>query len=276
MAENKKRKRQKKRKKPYPPLSKTDKLLYIIFDVLGAIVLFGSVFGYLYFAPKIVFKNPDVLAFKERTTIFLIFPFFFVWLIVLFDSTRKRLPVFGNKKVDYYNTLKFRFVLPLFDKRYQHIESCQKAKKKFFKKASIWSVVFAMLFGIGLLGYTGRHEFHDNGITTYSVFNNPIKEYSYDEVESYEISAERDIHIGHGKYSTSYTTYYLYLTVRLNNGKSFSAEYGFTRDIHAMKELDSLLAGKPKTTDAAHLTEFINRHDFTDSELKVLYELFEQ
>ena len=77
MAENKKRKRPIKRNKPYPPLSKTDKLLYVIFDVLGAIVLFGSVFGYLYFAPKIVFKNSDVLAFKERTTIFLIFPFFF-------------------------------------------------------------------------------------------------------------------------------------------------------------------------------------------------------
>lgn len=274
MAENKKRKRQKKRKKPYPPLSKTDKAIYIIFQLTSALFLLGTVLGYMLLAGNFIFRNPDVLAYSERWTPLLILPFFMLGSALVFDINRKKTPLFGNKKVDYYNTNHHRFALPLFDKRYQQLESCKKAKKAFIKKASIWSVVLIILFCIGLLGYMGRHEFDDNGITTYSVFNNPIKEYSYDEVEAYELRAAKHYRTD-GRYSSS-VSYEVFIKLNLESGKEFFVNYDFCRDIYAMKELANRLEGKPKIVDDSYLEEFIERRDLTEDEIKALYELFEK
>ena len=274
MAENKKRKKPKKRNKPYPPLSKKDKSIYTGIEVLGAFLLLASVFGYEILAPVFVFKSSDILAFQERGTIFLLIPFALTLLLLLCDSTRKKIPIFGNKNVDYYNTSKHRFTMPLFDERYKNIDSYQHQRKKIFKKIAVYSVVLVILLCAGLLGCLGRHEFDNNGITTYSVFNKPIEKYTYSNVESYTVEASRSIH--HRNRGLGYTTYELNLTITIYGGKSFNANYNFARDIYAMKELESLLTGKPKTIDDTYLEEFINRHDFTAEELKVLYELFEQ
>lgn len=273
MAENKKRKRPKKRNKSYPPLSKTDKILYRAFEFTAALILFISVAGYIFFADDFIFRNPDVLAYGERWTMLLMMPFFITFAVVVFDADRKKVPIFGNQKVDYYNTLNHRFTLPLFDKRYENLKNYHKARKTFFKKAVIWSVVFSVLFCVGLLGYTGRHEFDDNGITTYSIFNNPIKEYSYDEVERYELSAAKHFRVS--KYGGS-TTCEVYLTLYLESGKTYSVNYDFCRDAYAMKTLENQLLGKPKTIDASYLEEFIERRDLTADETRILYELFEQ
>ena len=273
MAENKKRKKPKKRNKPYPPLSKADRAIYIISEIFALIILLGSVAGYIIFADDFIFKNPDVLAYAERWTILLMLPFVIICGILVFDAERKKLPILGNKKIDYYNTSKHRFILPLFDKRYENISNYQKQRRSVFKKASVWSVVLAVLFCIGLLGYTGHHEFDRNGITTYSIFNNPIAEYSYDEAESYEISASKQTSTS--KYGRS-ISYEIYFTIHLKNKKSFTTNYYFARDAHALKELEALLAGKPKTIDDSYLAEFIDRHDLSDDELAIIYELFEK
>lgn len=274
MAENKKRKKPKKRNKPYPPLSKADRAIYTISEIVSVLIPLGSVAGYIFFADDFIFKNPDVLAYAERWTMLLMLPFVIICGILVFDAERKKLPILGNKRIDYYNTSKHRFILPLFDKRYENISNYQKQRRSVFKKASVWSVVLVVLFCTGLLGYTGRHEFGRDGITTYSIFNNPIAEYSYDEAESYEISAER--HYYTGKYSSPRIYYDLYFTINFNNGDSISANYDFTRDAYALKELEALLAGKPKTIDDAYLTEFIERHSLSDDELTIIYELFEK
>lgn len=274
MAENKKKKRQKKRHKPYPPLSKKDKAIYTGIDVLGAFLLLASVFGYEILAPVFVFKSSDILAFQERGTIFLLIPFALTLLLLLCDSTRKKIPIFGNKNVDYYNTSTHRFTMPLFDERYKNINNYQRQRKKIFKKIAVYSLVLVILLCAGLLGCLGRHEFDNNGITTYSVFNKPIEKYDYNNVESYTVKALRSIH--RRNRGLGYTTYELNLTITIYGGKTFNANYDFARDIYAMKELDSLLAGKPKKVDDSCLREFIDSHNLSEDELKVLYELFEK
>ena len=239
MAENKKKKRPKKRHKPYPPLSKKDKTIYSIFQLTAALFLLGTILGYILFAGHFIFSNPDVLAYSERWTPLLMLPFFGLGAAFVFDVNQKKIPLFGNKKIDYSNTTYHSFILPLFDKRYQKFESCIKAKKQFLKKSALWSVVLLILFCIGLLDYTGRHEFDDNGITTYSVFNNPVKEYSYDEVETYEIMAVKS-HRKSTRYSST-VSYEVFLKLNLESEKEFFVNYDFCRDIYAMKKLANQL-----------------------------------
>lgn len=274
MAENKKRKRPKKRHKSYPPLSKTDRIIYCAFQLTAVLFLLGTIFGYIFLAGYFIFRNPDVLAYSDRWTPLLMLPFFILGGAFIFNVNQKNTPLFGNKKIDYYNTTHHRFTLPLFDKRYQNLESCKKAKRSLLKKASIWSVVLTILFCVGLLGYMGRHEFDDNGITTYSVFNNPIKEYSYDEVETYELRTTKSYR-SDGRYSSS-ISYEVFLKLNLENGKDFFVNYDYCRDANAMKKLENQLRGKPKTIDASYLEEFIERHNLTAEEIKILYELFEK
>lgn len=274
MAENKKRKRQKKRKKPYPPLSKTDKVIYIGLEVFGAFLLLASVFGYETLAPIFIFKSSDILAFQERSTIFLLIPFALTLLLLVCDNTRKRIPVFGNKNVDYYNTSKHRFTIPLSDERYKNISNYQIQRKKILTKTAICSVVLVILLCLGLLGCVGRHQFDKNGITTYSVFNNPIEKYTYNNVESYTVEVYNLFH--HRNRGLGYTTYELNLKVTMYDGKTFNANYDFCRNIYAMKEIENQLAEKVKLVKIDYLDEFIETHNFNEDELKVLHELLKE
>lgn len=269
MAENKKKKRPKKRHKPYPPLSKADRTFYNIFHLTSALILLGSIVGYIFFYDKVIFRNPDILAYADRWTMLMMLGFFFVGGIIVFEIDKKKHPVFGNKKIDYFNTTYYRFTLPLYDKRYQNLENCKKAKKAFYKKTAIYSVVLMILFCIGLLGYTGRHEFDDNGITTYSIFNNPTEEYSYDEVEAYELRATKRYY-KHGFY------YEIFLKLNLQNGEEFFIDYDYSRDGKAMIKIKNQLEGKPEIIDDSYLEDFIKNHTLTDDEIKTLYELFEK
>ncbi len=274
MAENKKKKLHKlKRTKPLPPLSKTDKVIYFLYEAIGAIILLFSGFGWIEILPKVVLKNPGVLGFQNRWTIVLILPFLLTFGVVVLDPFMEKKPIVGNKKVDYYNTLNQQFALPLIDGRYKNISRYKDGRKKFLKKIFIWTVVLTLLFAIEIMGCIGRHEFTDEGITTYSVFNNPIEHYGYDEVESYKISTDR--HHVRSVRGPGYTKYEAVLTVYLENGEDFYLDYSFSRDIYALKQIEEKLKGKDKTTDAFYLEDFIARHDFNNQELKALYELFD-
>lgn len=273
MAKSKKRKQPGKRKKRYPPLSKQDKIFYTCIEIFEAILLVFLVFGYDVLAPFFVLKKPDVLAFEERLTVFLRFPLIILWLDLIFNCSFTKIPVIGNKKIDYYNTLNHKFILPLFDNRYKNIENYKKGRRKFLKYSIIYFCVFMVFLSISISGCIGRHEFNNNGIVTYSIFNNVLEEYSYDEVESYSVSADT-YYISRTK-SLSYRTYDISLTVELSNGDSFSARYDRVRDLYSLEKIDNLLNGKRKIVNSLYLQEFINKHDFTVDELKVLRTLFE-
>lgn len=268
MAKSKKKSRPKKKYKGYPPLSKTDKFLYSALEVIGMLLILIPLIAYEALAGLFIFRNPEVLSFQERFTMFLLIPFVILYIPCIANAHNSKIPLFGNKKINYYSTVNHNFVLPLFDKRYKNMES----RNKFLKKFSIWCCILILTFCLGILGFLGRHEFSPEGITTYSIFNNIIEEHSYDEVESYEVSA-----IDSYRY-TRRGGYYesdIYLTVYLKNGDNYTASYTAARDVYALEEIADLLVNKKKAVDSRDLQAFIDRHNFSDNELKVIYRLFD-
>ncbi|MBQ7117134.1 MAG: hypothetical protein IJN88_02880, partial [Clostridia bacterium] len=268
MAESKKKKRPQKRHKSYPPLSKTDKFIYSALEVAGAVFVFTFLYKHDSIIGFFILKSADVLSFQERFTIFFIVPFIFFYLFYILDSQYSKKPIFGNKKVDYYNTLNHKFILPLFDKRYNNIARNSRNRRKQLINFGIVCFVSIILFTFGILGCHGRHEFSRDGITTYSIFNNVIEEYSYDEVESYHIEAYYRYHtrtrgLGH-------TDYDINLTVRFTDGENFTASYNTSRDIYALEEIDKILKDKEKTLNSRNLELVIDKYNFTDDELKVI------
>lgn len=272
MAENKKRKKQKKRNKPYAPLSKADRVIYILLKALAFLIIIGYIYGYEVLSHFLIFKNSDVLAFNQIWTLLLSLPFMLTLMFVVFDTSRKKVHIFGNKDIDY---TAYRSVLPLFDKRYQHIEKYKINQKIFLKKSAIWSIVLVLLFCIGLLGCVGRQEFTKNRITTYSIFNTPVKEYSYNEIESYMVSVSGSYIQTFNKHS-EYIPSNLYLTMNLTDGKDITVRYDSCRDIFAMKEIENQISDKEKLVNADKLEEFIDEYNFSDEELKVVYKLLEE
>lgn len=272
MAENKKRKKQKKRNKPYAPLSKTDKVLYAVLKVLAVLVIIACIYGYELLSHFLIFKNPDILAFNQIWTLFLMLPFLLTLMLLVFDLSRKKAHIFGNKDIDY---TAYRSAFPIFDKRYQHIEKYKNNQKFFMKKSAILSAVLLLLFSVGLLGCVGRQEFTQNGITTYSIFNTPTKEHSYDEVESYTISVSAR-YIQTFNHRSEYIPSNLYLTMILSDGNDITVSYDSCRDIYAMKELENKICDKKKLVNADRLEEFLDEYSFTEEELKIVYELLEE
>ena len=84
--------------------------------------MYTILLGYEWFSPYFIFRqNSEAFAFCETSSFLRIVPFwivcFVIFGIIFFRSTSKK-PIFGNKKIDYYNTTFYKFVLPPFDKRY--------------------------------------------------------------------------------------------------------------------------------------------------------------
>lgn len=274
MAKSKKKKRTAKKYKNYPSLSKADKFLYAALEVVGAIFLFAFLYEYDRIISFFVLRNTNVLSFQERFTIFLMVPFFLFYIFNIIDSQYNKKPIFGNKKIDYYNTSSHKFILPLFDKRYNNIARNSVSRRKELINLAIVCFVSIVLFTFGILGCIGRHEFSKDGITTYSIFNNVIEEYSYDEIESYHVDAYYRYHTR--TRGLGYTDYDVNLTVRFTDGKNFTASYNTSRDIYALEEIDKILKDKEKTVNPRNLELVINKYNFTDDELKVIYRLFEE
>lgn len=272
MAENKKRKKQKKRNKPYAPLSKADRVIYILLKALAFLIIIGYIYGYEVLSHFLIFKNSDVLAFNQIWTLLLSLPFMLTLMFVVFDTSRKKVHIFGNKDIDY---TAYRSAFPIFDKRYQHIEKYKNNQKIFMKKSAILSAVLLLLFCVGLLGCVGRQEFTQNGITTYCIFNTPTKEHSYDEVESYIISVSAG-YIQTFNHHSEYIPSNLYLTMILSDGNDITVSYDSCRDIYAMKELENKICDKKKFVNADRLEEFLDEYSFTEEELKIVYELLEE
>ena len=272
MANSNKAKKSVKRKKKYPPLSKEDKFLYSLFEVIGAILLFVFVYIFESFTRFFAFKNSDVLAVEARWTMLLLIPVACFWLFTVLKTNYTRMPVIGNKKINYYSD-KYKFILPLFDKRYNGNENYKKRRMKFLRNFIIYSIVFIMLLSVGFMGCVGRHEFTDTGIVTYDIFNNKTAEYSYDEVESYSVNAST--YYRSRPRGLSYRTYNINVSVNMSDGASFFASYDMSRDVYALEQLDALL-GENKTVNSDYLQNFINAHSFSDDELKSLYKLFDE
>ena len=59
-------------------------------------------------ASRVMFKEPtipaEVLAYEERLSMFLLVPFIIFLLALVLKSTWKKVPIIGNKKIDYFSS----------------------------------------------------------------------------------------------------------------------------------------------------------------------------
>ena len=126
-----KSKKQKKRNKQYPPLSKVDKILYGVPTIFFLAVYPFTFFAFDFILPEIYLRD-GVIAYSPENPFpsFLLLIVTFIFFIIATDKQNKRIPIFGNSSVDYYNTINYRFVLPPFDKRYSKQNKDNKSTEK--------------------------------------------------------------------------------------------------------------------------------------------------
>lgn len=271
----KQKKKKSNHKKGYPPLSKTDKFITTIVPIVAVIFMYTILLGYEWFSPYFIFRqNSKTLAFCETSSFLRIVPFwivcFIVFGVIFFRSTSKK-PIFGNKKIDYYNTTFYKFVLPPFDKRYTKLFWTKEKIRNVLIKTIVSLLLVIVTFIYGLGGVISRWEITDSNIMKFGTDNEIEESYAYDDIISYEVYST--LRSTHGKHATFYSE--LGFAVTLNNEEILCFDLdSINGGITGLYKLDKLLSGKNKTVVDDRLERYINTHSLSDEELKMLTEIY--
>lgn len=274
----KQKKKNHKHKKSYPPLSKLDKVTYSFLAIVPEVLLLGIPLGYDWFSPYFVLNNSETLAFSQTVHFWRVIPFLFI-ILVLFvvivtgeRLTRKK-PIFGNKKIDYYNTTLYKFILPPFDKRYIKKFWTKDRIKKTLIKAIIAAIIIIVPFVYVIGGVISRWEITNSQIFKYGTDNKIEESYTYDDISSYKVYSTLSNTVGRVK------TYYpeLGLIITLNNGEELNFNLdSINSGIAGLYKLDNSLNGINKTVDDDQLERYIEQYSPNADELRMLNEIYEQ
>ena len=275
MAKQKKKKRN--HKKGYPPLSKVDRFITTIVPIIAVVLMYTILLGYEWFSPYLIFRqNSKTLAFCETSSFLRIVPFWIVSFIVfgvIFSRSTSKKPIFGNKKIDYYNTTFYKFVLPPFDKRYTKQFWTKEKIRNVLIKTTVMALLIINTFIYGLGGVISRWEMTDSRIIKYSTDNEIEESYTYDDIIAYEVYST--LKSTHGKQATFYSE--LGLAVTLDNGEKLRFDLDFINGgISGLYKLDKLFSGIDKTVVDDRLERYIDTHSLNEEELKMLTEIYTQ
>ena len=273
MAKNRK-KRYKKRNKPYPPLSRLDKGIYSFSLIVSVILVNGAIFGIFDIQDTFFYRNSDVLAFAPYGSAWALIPYGIMVtaiLILLLSKLDSKRPIFGNKKIDYYNTTKYRFVLPIFDKRYIDRTLTKEKLVNVSIKIFVISFIFLCTCILSLNSLCHRYEFTQNEILKVNVKGEIVENFSYDEIEAYSVETPY-----HRVGNRGVGSYYLGFSVELPNGELVAPDtFSGLRDIEAFYKICQNLNNADKTVDA-DIERYIERHSLTREEKSMLREIFSQ
>ncbi len=263
-----------------PTLSKTDKRLYYIIEILAGLVVVTSVIPLVTLLHKVFFSDPEVIASSIRFTFFFTMPFFcyvgISLLVPIFEARQKRKPIFGRKDVRYGEGA-LPPIYPLFYKDKPPITD--KRKKELRNKFLWWLsglLLTVFIAGFGLFGRWVLTE--DFTMKKYSVMNNCIETVSLDSCQ--ELRFATDYNYSHGGRFRS-RSYYFYVSFVTADGE----EILFTHDefrsntdaLEEMLRLKALFPSDKVTTEIYEDLDFLIEYNaFTDEEAKMLYELFER
>lgn len=274
MAKSKPVKR-KKRNKPYPPLSRIDKLIYTIFSIVLIGAGYGVVYLYAYLLRKLPFTDAEVLACDYNWTIIFALPIFFIFIISIGEFMQKtehcKRPIFGNKNVN-YNDTKYEKVTPLFSKK------PETKKSKFDIKFRITVRIFisvSVMFSVFLLflSFFGRWSITDQSLTRYNCLNQAVEQYSYSDIVSYSVDSIYRSERSPGYLWVHYPD--ISVTVRLKNGKNISFTSEYIRNTEALGKIDSLITA-PKTVGSdEYLESYIRYKKLGKEEIDILSRCFD-
>ncbi len=272
MAKNR-RKRHKKRNKPYPPLSSLDKGIYSFSLIIAIILVCGAIWGILD-VQDTFYRNPEVLAFATYGSVWAQVPYgimIIAILILLLSKLDSKRPIFGNKKIDYYNTTKYRLVLPIFDKRYIDRTITKEKAIKFTVKFCIVCILFVCASLLSLNSLCHRYEFTQTEINKCNAKGEIVESYRYDEIEAYSVSTPY-----HRVGNRSIGSFYLGFSLELPNGELVSPDtFSGLKDIEAFYKVCQSLKNADKTVED-DIERYISRHYLSEEEEKMLREIFSQ
>lgn len=259
--------------KKYPPLSKTDKILYyliLLADVwsitLSTVVLVKRLSASFFEKGAVLANVPTfplwVNSYLPLLSIVTIA--YLAWLI----SERSQ-PVFGNQSVNYYDTSKYAFTLPLFDRRYKNVKSGTTMKRKRQAVASgLLTVIVLIMLVVSFESVFGRIEFTADSIEKHSITGS--MSYDYNDVSEYNLKSY--IEPSYSRYGRSEPT--IAINITMKNGYRIKATFrDFNYDIDCLEAVTDKL-GTIQNIDDEYLSDFLNYHDFTDSEKETIQKLF--
>lgn len=267
MAKSKKTKKR-NHKKIIPPLSATDKTIYYGAGILQLIICCAAA---LIISDKKAeeFFSEDILASSRNATVFLgTAILFYSAILCTYLCTRKK-PLFGNKKIDYFDNSRYIKAYPVFDKRFYD----KKTTYNFIAKASLLLIVIPLFLSfLCIPGFTGRTDITEKEIIKYNIHNEIVKTEPIERIKSYSLNSTKSSPV-----YRSYSDYNIEFELTTYNGENYVFIASEFRDFEAMKELDNLLSGKPKTiVNDSWLNIFIKRNCKTEHDKQIVLDLFDK
>ena len=272
-----------KHKKRYPKLSKADRILFGSLETIVILILTVSMLFRIKAIGAYYLKQDNVLAYcAHMSSIWFYLPFilFIICIVItaLEKATLKKHPIFGNKKVNYYDKDKYLFTLPLFDKRYskEEIRRVRKLSKRQKRNIIIIASIGVVLYGLTFFGIYGRNMINTDSIERYNCVNELTASYSYDQVAECEIVSSPQTHQRISDTYSEIKSPEIGFVISFSDGKSmyFSNE-DFGRNLNSMTYVKSKLANTKISYDDKYLDEFLQYYNFTYEEKQMITDLFD-
>jgi len=182
-------------------------------------------------------------------------------------------PIWGNRNIRYGISSKYRAIYPVFGKQRRKQKKTLTPNKKSIRNMTIIIILsfYVITLIFGFFGLFGRNELTSTSITKFNVFNQISKEYSLDNITSYNVRAYYDTKY---RYKLGHYTFAIELVVE--NGNKYFFKYSQFRNINAMKQIDTRLNKCHKNVEGIeNLEKVFDYYKFNDIDKAAVYDLFE-
>ncbi len=271
----KSKKSNKKRDKSYPPLSKLDRFIYSTIQIVSTVLVLGALYGIFDIQTHLFLKDENVLAFSGYGSVWANVPYAITVIIIfgiIISKTTSGKPLFGNKKHDYYNTTKYKFVLPVFDKRYTKRTL---SKQKIIKATITVGVIIAVLVYTSIISFGSlckRYELREDMIYKLNSKGETVEAFSYDDVKSFTptVTLEKLGTKGLGSWHIGFRL------VLSNNETITATTFIGLKDLNALHKIDMKIKDEVKQAEKHNLNRYLAQlKTLSEDEKTMLNEIYE-
>ncbi|MBR5489789.1 MAG: hypothetical protein IKV79_00795 [Oscillospiraceae bacterium] len=264
------KKKKHKVKRPNPPLSALDKGIYIATMLLGLILGPCTLGWHIYLRELLAFSDGALASKVVSFPTALAFPMVFFIVIggmLLFGlGFVGKVPIFGNKNVEYGVYPNPTGLYPLFDPRRKLKGKSSANLRKFYPCMA----AFAICLALWAAGLAPRCSLYENGeVRHYSCFNTAIKVYSAEDFESVKFRT-------YTSYSwASSAVYYEMVLSRGPRQKCIFSRHDFYDSDESIDIMLSIKEMFPKTQVEYHGRERLDEITYlSEDDMAKLYRLF--
>lgn len=260
-----KSKRKKYTHKPKnPPLSRTDKVLYVCAFAGGILALYGICAVGAIILNRL-WRADGALAVAAADSSLLAIPFilflFILGLVLLVDLWEKKQPIFPKKGFRYGKTSGYKEVYPLTDKRYRRKQYTEHEKGMRRLTCCILAGIAVGTFVLAAFGVTGRWAFYKDGVQKYNCINRQTAAYSYADVTEFHMYENSG-------FTVSYRTVHRYenlgISVTFADGKQVRLQTDVGCALEDLCAVYDLLPRTAQTESDGSPENFLRGYEETD------------